>query len=105
MAKLSNTSESSFAWSSVNPLLKPLKCFVRLLENVLYDGRQFLIGIHVSRLVECQMKMMNVQGDQAPARRQKKLKILENSSTMTAAKQSMSSQTPFALVMEFARRS
>jgi hypothetical protein len=33
------------------------------------------------------------------------LKILENSSTMTAAKQSMSSQTPFASVMEFARRS
>jgi hypothetical protein len=29
MTKLSNVSASSFAWSSVNPLPKPLKCFVR----------------------------------------------------------------------------
>jgi hypothetical protein len=35
MAKLSNVSASSFAWSSVNPLLKRLKCFMRLLENIL----------------------------------------------------------------------
>jgi hypothetical protein len=27
-----------------------------------------LIGIHVSRLVECQLKMTNVLGDQAPAK-------------------------------------
>jgi hypothetical protein len=25
-------------------------------------------GIHVPRLVECQLKMMNIQGDQAPAK-------------------------------------
>jgi hypothetical protein len=35
MAKLSNMSVSSVAWSSVNPLPKPLKCFVRLAENIL----------------------------------------------------------------------
>jgi hypothetical protein len=29
---------------------------------------QFLNGIHISRLVECQLKMMNIQGDQAPAK-------------------------------------
>jgi hypothetical protein len=35
-----------------------------------------LNGIHVSRLVECQLKITNVQGDQAPAKRQKMLKNL-----------------------------
>jgi hypothetical protein len=28
-----------------------------------------LNGIHVSRPVECQLKMTNIQGDQAPAKR------------------------------------
>jgi hypothetical protein len=32
VAKLSNTYASSFAWSSVNPLPKPSKCFLRLLR-------------------------------------------------------------------------
>jgi hypothetical protein len=49
--------------------------------------------------------MMNVQGDQAPANRQKMLKKFENSSTKTIAEQSMSSQTPLESVMEFAKRS
>jgi hypothetical protein len=57
MAKLSNMSASSFAWSSVNKLPEPLKCFIRLLENILYVGQRFLNGIHVSRPVECQLKM------------------------------------------------
>jgi hypothetical protein len=35
MANLSNVSGLSFAWNSVYPELKPLKCFVRLLENIL----------------------------------------------------------------------
>jgi hypothetical protein len=38
--------------------------------------------------------MTNVQGNQAPAKRQKMLKKFENSSTKTVAEQSMSSQTP-----------
>jgi ribonuclease HIII len=39
-----------------------------------------------SRPVECQMKMTNVQGDQAPANPQKMFKkIFENSSTKTVA--------------------
>jgi hypothetical protein len=38
---------------------------------------RFFNGIHVSRPVECQLKM-NVQGDQAPAKRQK---MLEKSRT------------------------
>jgi hypothetical protein len=33
-----------------------------LCRTVVFDG------IHVSRPVECQMKMTNVQGDQAPAK-------------------------------------
>jgi hypothetical protein len=33
MAKLSNVSALGFAWRSVNPLPKPLECFVRLLEK------------------------------------------------------------------------
>jgi hypothetical protein len=35
------------------------------LENILLAGQRFLNGIHVSRLVKCQLKMTNVQGDQA----------------------------------------
>jgi hypothetical protein len=45
-----------------------------------------LNGIHISRLVECQLKMMNIQGDQAPAKWQKILKKFENSSTKTIVK-------------------
>jgi hypothetical protein len=70
MDKSSHVSTSGFAWSSENPLLKPLKY---------------------------------VQGDQAPAKRQKMLKKFVNSSTKTVAEQSMSSQTPLRSVMEFAR--
>jgi hypothetical protein len=47
---------------------------VRLLENILKAGRQFLNDIPVSRPVECQLKITNFQGDQAPAKRQKELK-------------------------------
>jgi hypothetical protein len=42
----------------------------------------------------------DVQGDQAPAKRQKMLKQFENSSTKTIAEQSMSSQTPLGSVMD-----
>jgi hypothetical protein len=37
------------------------------------------------KAVDCQLKMTNVQGDQAPAKRQKMLKKIENSSTKTVA--------------------
>jgi hypothetical protein len=67
-------SASSFAWSSVNPLPTPLKCFVRPLENILQAGQWFLSGVHVSRPVECQLKMTNIQGEQAPAKWQEMLK-------------------------------
>jgi hypothetical protein len=62
-------------------------------------------GIHVSRLVECQLKMTNIQGDQASAKRQKMLEKFENSSTETVAEQSMSSQTLLGSIMKFAKRS
>jgi hypothetical protein len=58
-----------------------------------------LNDIHVSRPVECQLKMTKVQGDQAPAKRQKVLKKFENSSTKTLSEQSMSSQTPLGSVI------
>jgi hypothetical protein len=64
-----------------------------------------LNGIHASRPVECQLKMTNVEGDQAPTKRQKVLKQFENSSTKTVTEQSMSSQTPLGSVMELTRRS
>jgi hypothetical protein len=32
-----------------------LKCFKRLLENILEVEQQFLNGIHISRPVECQL--------------------------------------------------
>jgi hypothetical protein len=31
-------------------------------ENILYAGQQFLNGIHVSRLVQYQLNMTNIQG-------------------------------------------
>jgi hypothetical protein len=43
--------------------------------------------IHVSRPVEGKLKTKNVQGDQAPAKRQKMLKKFENLSTKTVAEQ------------------
>jgi hypothetical protein len=55
--------------------------------------------------VECQMKMLNFQGDQAPTKRHKVLKKFEKSSTKTVVEKSMSLQTPLGSVMEFARRS
>jgi hypothetical protein len=41
---------------------------VGLLENILEAGQQFLNDIHISKPVECQLKMMNDQGDKAPAK-------------------------------------
>jgi hypothetical protein len=41
MAKSRNMSASSFVWSLVNMLPKPLKCFVRLLENILKPDSGF----------------------------------------------------------------
>jgi hypothetical protein len=49
--------------------------------------------------------MMNVQGNQTPAKQQKMLKKIQNSSTNTFTKQSMSSQTPLGAVMQYAWRS
>jgi hypothetical protein len=74
---------------------------VKLLENILFAGQRFLKGIHISRPVERLMKVRNVWGDETPAKRQKMLKKLENSSTKTIPEQCMSLQT----IMEFARRS
>jgi hypothetical protein len=79
--------------------------FEVLCENILYAKQLFLNGIRVSRPAECQLKMTNVQGDQATTKLQKMLKKFENSSIKTVAKQSMSSKTPLGSVMEFARRS
>jgi hypothetical protein len=69
------------------------------------SGQRFLNNIHVSRPVKCHLKMMNIHGDQAPAKRQKMLKKFENSSIKSVTEQSMSSQTPLGSIMEFARRS
>jgi hypothetical protein len=41
-------------------------------------GQRFMNNIHISRQVECQLKK-NVQGYQAPEKRQKMLKNFENS--------------------------
>jgi hypothetical protein len=54
------------------------------------------------KAVVCQLKMTNVQGDQAPAKKQKMLNKFENSSTKSVANKPMSSQTPLGSVMEFA---
>jgi hypothetical protein len=61
-------------------------------------------GIHISRSVECQLKMTNAQGNQAPGKWQKMLKEFEDSSTKIVVEQSISSQMLLWSVMEFARR-
>jgi hypothetical protein len=57
------------------------------------------------KVVECQLKLMNIQGNQLPSKQYKMLRKFENSSTKTIVEQSMSSQTPLRSIMEFARRS
>jgi hypothetical protein len=64
-----------------------------------FGEQWFLNFIHVSRLVKCPLKMTNIQGDQAPAKRQKMLKRFENSSMKTIIEQSISSQTLLGSVM------
>jgi hypothetical protein len=59
--------------------------------------------IHISRPVECQLKMTNIQGDQAPAEQQKMFKKFDSSSMKTVTEQSMSLQTPLGSVTESAR--
>jgi hypothetical protein len=54
-------------------------------DNILRPGRVCLNDIHVSRPVECQLKMMGIQGDQAQAKGQKMLKGFQNSSPETVA--------------------
>jgi hypothetical protein len=51
--------------------MNPLKFIKKLLGNILQAREQFLNGIDVSILVECQLKVKSIQGDQAPAKRQK----------------------------------
>jgi hypothetical protein len=63
-----------------------------------------LNGIHISRPVKCQLKMKNVQGDHAPAKRQKMLKKFENLSKKTITEQSVNSQMPLGSVMKFVPR-
>jgi hypothetical protein len=65
-------------------------------------GQGFLNDIHVSRLVKCQLKMTNAQGDKAPTKRQKMLKKFENSSTKT--KQSMCLQQLWSLPGDLKRK-
>jgi hypothetical protein len=81
----------SFARSLVNLLQYLLKCFVRLLEVILSAGQQFLNDIHISRPAECQLKMTNVQGDEAQENEKIMVKIFRHSSTKTVGEQSVSS--------------
>jgi hypothetical protein len=71
-----------------------MKCFMMLLEN-----------IHVSRLVEYPLKMVNVQGGQAPAKRQKILKKFENSSTRNCHRAIHELTDTAGISMEFVSRS
>jgi hypothetical protein len=45
-----------------------LKMFPEAFGEYSLSGQRFLNNTHVSRLVEYQLKMTNVQGDQAPAK-------------------------------------
>jgi hypothetical protein len=59
------------------------------------------------RLKTCRMSVEydELRGDEAPAKRRKILKKIENSSMKTADEYSMSSETPLGSVMDIARRS
>jgi hypothetical protein len=90
----------------IKSCMKLGKCATGSFETLEASGdysQRFSGDIHVSSPVECQMKMTKVQGDNAPAKRQKMLKEFENSSTKTVAEQSMRSQAPLGSVMECSR--
>jgi hypothetical protein len=52
---------------------EPLKMLREAFGQHSLTGQRFLIVIHISSPVECQLKM-NIQGDKAPAEAQKMLK-------------------------------
>jgi hypothetical protein len=76
---------------------------MRLLENIFKPDSSFGMTFTFQGWSSCQLKMVNVQGNQAPAKQQKMLKKFENSSEKMVAKQFMNSQTLLESVMEFAR--
>jgi uncharacterized protein with PQ loop repeat len=81
-------------------------CFIlSAIDGKIVSSVYIKFCIHVSRPVECQLKVTNVQGDQAPAKQQKMFRKFENSSTETVVEQSVSLQTRLGSVIEFARRS
>jgi hypothetical protein len=55
-----------------------VEIFREAFGDILLVEHRFLNGIHFSRPADCQLKMTNVQSDQAPAKRQKMLKTFEN---------------------------
>jgi hypothetical protein len=60
-AKSSNVSATSFAWKSINLLLKLLKCFMKLLDNFHWVEQWVFNAIHISKLIKSQLKMTNIQ--------------------------------------------
>jgi hypothetical protein len=78
---------------------------VRLLENISLSRTAVSEWHSHFKAGQVSFEDDNVQGNQAPAKRQKMLKKLENSSTKTVAEQSMSLQTLLASVTALARRS
>jgi hypothetical protein len=67
--------------SRSNKYPKNLSCRIQIPREAFGEhslaGQRFLNGSYVSRPVECQLKIMTIQGDQASAKRQEKLKIFE----------------------------
>jgi hypothetical protein len=63
---------------------KTLEILCEAFEEHSLSRMAVLDGIHVSRLGKCQLKMTNIQGDEAPAKRPKMLKKFENLSTKTS---------------------
>jgi hypothetical protein len=67
------------------------------IPEILYESLS-QAAVHISRPVECQLKMMTVQGYRAPAKQQEMLKKSESSSMKTVTEQSKGSQTLLGLV-------
>jgi hypothetical protein len=103
MAKSSNVSASSFAWSSVNQLPKLLNCFVRLLRTFFKQESGFWIAFTFQGRSSVSWRWRTFR---ATKHQQNDIKCWKNSRTHPP-----SSNNPWALrhrwnqLMEFARRS
>lgn len=56
------------------PVTENFKMLLELLANILYIEHRWLSGLHISRPVECQLKIMSFYGNKSSAKSPKNVK-------------------------------